>query len=124
MTYIYETCTVNDAIERARAMDRLATRDKHGNFTHEAIDALFEWYEEIAEATGEPIKLDVIAWCCDWSEHNSAREAYLDEYCDPEDAADFENLDEDEAEQSARDFFEDNSTVLDVDGGRILIQSF
>ena len=39
------------------------------NFSYSALVELFEWYEEIEEEIGEPIELDVIAICCEWSEY-------------------------------------------------------
>lgn len=124
MTYIYETCTVNDAIDRARKLDRLNTPDSDdGNFTSAAIEALFDYHEQLAEDMGEPLELDIIAWCCDWSEHASFWQAYEDEYADPSDIADGLENDEDEREAEARQFFEDNTQIIEFDGG-VLVQSF
>ena len=38
------------------------------NFSRPALRELFAYYEEIEENSGEAIKLDVIAICCDWAE--------------------------------------------------------
>ena len=38
-------------------------------FTYNALTALFEWLEELAEDTGEPCELDVIALCCEFTEY-------------------------------------------------------
>ena len=47
-------------------------------FSYGARSALFEYYEEMSEDMGEPVELDVIAICCDWSEYTveEAVEAY------------------------------------------------
>ncbi len=37
-------------------------------FSKEAREALFNYYCELAESSGQPIELDVIGICCDWSE--------------------------------------------------------
>ena len=38
------------------------------NFSYEGLGILFNYFEELEEGIGEPIELDVIAICCDYSE--------------------------------------------------------
>ena len=38
------------------------------NFSYEALEALFNYYEELSDELGSDIPLDVIAVCLDWSE--------------------------------------------------------
>lgn len=38
------------------------------NFTTEGLRVLFDYFEEYEENDGEPVELDVIAICCEWSE--------------------------------------------------------
>ena len=38
------------------------------NFTYDGLSALYEWFIDYEEDTGEPMELDVIAICCDFSE--------------------------------------------------------
>ena len=42
------------------------------NFSYEAIDLLFDYFEEYEKDTGEELELDVIAICCDFSEDSVA----------------------------------------------------
>ena len=42
-------------------------------FSYEALNALFEYYEEV-ESGGEESELDVIGICCEWSEYDSIEE--------------------------------------------------
>ena len=44
-------------------------------FSHEALLALFEYYTEYEESTGEQIELDVIAICCEWTEYDNYYQA-------------------------------------------------
>jgi hypothetical protein len=37
-------------------------------FSYEALGAIFEYMEEYSANTGEPIELDIVAICCEWSE--------------------------------------------------------
>jgi len=41
------------------------------NFSREGLQALFKWYEEYEDSTGEPVELDCIAMACDWTEYES-----------------------------------------------------
>ena len=38
------------------------------NFSYEAIDLLFDYFEEYEENGGEELELDVIAICCEYNE--------------------------------------------------------
>ena len=85
MSYIYQKL---DASDFARAFERMGRVD---NFEHDGLRALFEYLEELAEDTGEPIELDVIALCCEYSRFESLeefQEAYGDEYETLEDVRD------------------------------------
>ena len=112
MSYIYERCTADGAIDRARAMGRLQTDTTSGNFTPAAIRALFEYHESLAEDTGEPIELDVIAWCCDWAEYDMALEAAAEQGYDARN------------EEDARGWLEEQTTILDTDADTIVVASF
>ncbi|MAK37229.1 MAG: hypothetical protein CMC15_13835 [Flavobacteriaceae bacterium] len=49
------------------------------NFTVSARRAMFEYFEELEEAFGEPLLLDVIGICCEYSEYadeDEVKEAY------------------------------------------------
>lgn len=78
------------------------------NFSYEALDALFDYYENLEESTGDRIELDVIAICCDWTEYESIEEFQKD-YGD-----DYEDI----------DAIEEQTTVLRLDSGGIVVQCF
>lgn len=48
-------------------------------FSREALEALFEYYEELSEDTGEHIELDVIGICCEWCEYED-NDALFNDY--------------------------------------------
>lgn len=52
--------------------------DRGDNFSVAARRALFDYYDDMSQDTGEPVELDVIAICCDWSEYTLSE--LLDEY--------------------------------------------
>lgn len=119
---IITTVSVSDFRDAFRAMGR------HDQFSYDALGALFDYYDELSEDTGEPWELDVIAICCDWEEYNSALEAaneYRNIWTPPE--RDEDTDDEtyaDELEESALDFLRDNTTVLELDSGGVVVLSF
>ncbi len=77
-------------------------------FSYDALDALFDYYEELEEATGEQIKLDVIAICCDWTEYDSIEQFNHDRGSDY-----YETIEDIEME----------TTVIEFDGG-FLVEAF
>jgi hypothetical protein len=44
--------------------------DRKENFTYEGRKALYAYFEEYEESTGEEIELDVIAICCEYNEEH------------------------------------------------------
>lgn len=44
------------------------------DFTHDALVALYEYLEDYSSDTCEPIELDVIALCCDFTEYENFEE--------------------------------------------------
>lgn len=82
MTYIYKRIDLGAFINQFYVMGR------DNQFSPEGRIALFNYLEEIAEDTGEPIELDVIALCCEFTEYVT-----LGEY-NNEHGADFESWDE------------------------------
>jgi len=80
------------------------------NFSIEGLRALFAHLEEL-ETMGEEMELDVIALCCDYSEYPTALEAAAD-MCWQFDS-----------EEEALDRLQEETTVIDFDGG-IIIENF
>jgi len=81
------------------------------NFSIEGLRALFAHLEEVEQDSGEEMELDVIGLCCNWDEYPDAECA----------AADYGR--EFDSEEEAFEFFSENSTVIDFDGG-IIIENF
>lgn len=65
-----------DSYDFIRAFDDYGRSDQ---FTEEALETLFEYYEEI----DENMELDVIAICCEWAEYESLEELH-EEYGEEE----------------------------------------
>ena len=53
------------------------------NFTYRGLIALYDYFEQYEEDTGEQIELDVIAICCDYYEYEDLKyfqEDYSEDY--------------------------------------------
>jgi len=77
----------NDFLEEFRRYGR------EDQFTYEGKKALFDYLEELSEDMGEPIELDIIAICCDYTEYGSLEEFINDySYTIGEDIDDMEDI--------------------------------
>lgn len=76
------------------------------NFSPEGLQALFTFFEQLEDDAGEPMELDVIAICCDFSEE--PLEDVLANYS-------LDSLDE----------LNDNTMVVaELDNGNVVYQAF
>lgn len=81
---------------------------REGQFSYQGLKALFEYLEELSEDLGQPIELDVIGLCSEFSEYSSIEEFNEDYALDLEDIEDIE----------------DYTTVIPIDKKSFIIQDF
>jgi len=81
---------------------------RENHFSYEGKKALFEYLDELSEDIGEPIELDVIGICCDFTEYENLEE-FNNNY-----GFDIESLEE----------LEYYTTVIQIDDDRFIIQDF
>ena len=102
------------------------TMGRQDQFSWQGLEALFDYLEELEDDIGDEVELDVIALCCDYSEHDSACEAaqeygwsgtYRDEDESEEDYSE-------RAENEALEWLRDRASVIEVSGGSVIIQGF
>lgn len=108
-----KTLTEHDFCDDFRLAERKDT------FSYAARRALFAYFEQLEEETGQELELDVIAICCEFAEYATARDA-VREYdniytIDGEDMLD--------QEHNALCWLQDQTTVIPFDDG-ILVMSF
>lgn len=101
MSYIYEILSVS-------AVAQALYDDKNAGWSSEGARALAEFIADIAYATDEPIELDVIAIRCEFAEYDDLA-AFNDE--NGFTYATIEDLEED-------------TTVIRVDTGAIIVKEF
>lgn len=107
---IYRQINKYGMIDAFRKYGRLKTSETHGNFTEEAVEELFEYYDEL-----ENYELDVIGICCEWAQYddiNEVRDAYLDEV-----HGIFES-------DAVFEYLEDNTYHIVLDDDSILVREF
>ena len=98
------------------------------NFSYAGKRALFDYLENLEEETGDKIELDIVALCCEYTEYESAYEA-MQEY-QPEDMPtegeagnDLVEIQE-KNEKAAHTWLEERTTVIDGEGGGVIINQF
>ena len=90
-------------------------------FSYEAKNELFRYYEEMEDATDAPFDLDVIAICCDWNECDTDTMINDYGYLVERD----EDWDDDDYADAIADHIRDNeSTVIPLGGYEWLVMNF
>ena len=109
-----QTVTEHTFIEAIR-------NDEYNSMSYSAAKALFEYLEALEDDCDIQIELDTVAIRCDYSEYKRAVE-YADQFAEFTDEI-VEGETSEENEARALEFLQDNTTVIEFDGG-IIVQSF
>ena len=98
--------------------DAFQSHGRQDQFSYEAQELLFDYFEEMEDGTGEEIELDVIAICCEYSEdtvEDIAEQYNIDlEDCD----------DDDEKSERVMDYLNDHTSVVGEVSGSIVYAQF
>ena len=81
---------------------------REGQFSYEGKEALYNYLNELAEDLGEPIELDIIGICCEFTEYESLEEFNHDYQLDLDDIDDIS----------------DYTIVIRIDEERFIIEVF
>lgn len=92
------------------------------DFSREALLALFETFQNIDDYQGEEMELDVIEVCTTWTEYDSALEAAEAYGFKHSEANDDERADL--SQRAALEFLQDNTNVLELKSGAVVVQNF
>lgn len=82
------------------------------NFSIEGAKAVQDYFEQLSEDMGKDIEFDPIAWCVEFSEYDSVKEAYR------------ELVGDDDSVAPGLEYFEDRTTVIELDNGHIIVGEF
>ena len=94
-----------NSVHQFREAFRLA--DRMDQFSPKGLEVLFDYLENLSEDTGEPVKLDVVALCCDYYE--SSIQELIDNY-----NIDLSEVDEDDPDSIidvVREYLEYNTSI-------------
>ena len=100
--------------------DAFRDMDRNENFSYQGKRALFDYLEQYSEDSGQPVELDVISLCCDYYENDT--ETIISECRIDINTDGFEDMDEDEIEESktdqVREYLNEHTIVVgEVPGG-------
>lgn len=95
--------TIGSVSQFQDAFDKMG---RQNNFSYEGLEVLFDYLEEYSDATGEPVELDVIALCCEYSE-DSIEDIIANYRVDVSEA----EGDEEEIKEIVREYLDDNTIV-------------
>ena len=86
MTCIYQNVT------ESMFHDAFVRMGRKTQFSHEGRAALYGYLAELADDTSEPIELDVISLCCEFTEYESIEQYNFEYETDFDSWADIEGL--------------------------------
>jgi hypothetical protein len=87
-------------VSKSNFHDAFRRLNRSENFSYEALELLFEYFEEYEESCGTEIELDVIAICCEYTED------------DIEDIKSAYDIPEDEDEDCVIEFLTNNTQYV------------
>ena len=91
-------------------MERFEQSPTYSNaFSYQALKALHNWYEELADSIGEDVEFDYVGICCTWAEYE---EEELDEVISI--GYSLKNIEE----------LEEATDVIKMDNGNVLVHEF
>jgi len=97
------------------------------NFSFNGANALQQYMDNLSyDDLGENIDFDPIAWCCEYTEYKTSLEAYNQYHgkdAEGEGTAIGDDNTAENAEAQALEWLNDNTTVIEFDGG-IIVQDF
>ena len=105
---MYQNLSTNEAI-------KLLKEDDNTHWSWAGAQALIEYLEELEEQTNKKIEFDRVAIRCEYSEYETALDAAKDYDFIPSDEDD-----EDEIEAAALEYLQDQTTVIEFEGGVII----
>lgn len=95
--------------------------DSYGNnFSLEGAKAVQEYFDQLSDDLGEDIEFDPIAWCCEFSEYDSLAEVWSElgngtSFIEGEELAIDDNI---------KLWLENNTTVIELDNGHVIVGEF
>ena len=109
-------------LSTSEAVNRLLS-DTNASWSRAGARALVEHLEELEDANGEELELDVVALRCDYSEWDSALECAIEHGFEPNPNLGEEAQDASDKENDALDWLQDRCIVILFDTG-VIVSAF
>jgi uncharacterized protein with ATP-grasp and redox domains len=109
---------MKEIVTKSSFMDAFRDAGRRDQFTYDGLSALFDYLEEYEQDVGDEMELDVIGICCDFSEYGSVEE------CAEEHGLESDEEDEDDKRKDFLEQLQDNTSVIELDNGGIIIQAY
>lgn len=110
---IYTQINKYEMIDAFRKYGRLKTSETHGDFTEEAVEELFDYYDGLDGNKDSPYyELDVVGICCKWTQYDN-----IDEVKETYDLVRDDAMD-------VFEYLEDNTYHIVLDDDSILVREF
>lgn len=92
-------------------LEEFKNHGREDQFSYEGKKAIFDYLEELSEDIGQPIELDIVGICCDFTEYDSIKDFINDYSYSIGDAKSTEDI-------------EYYTTVIPIDNQSFIIQNF
>lgn len=102
-------------LSKSSFIDAFTHSSRKDQFSYEALEAIFDYLEEYSDSTGEPVELDIVGICCEWSEEGW--EGIAKDYV--VDLSDCET--EQDKIEAVRDFLYDNTPCVMLPDGESFV---
>lgn len=124
-------------VSKSDFRDAFQQMGRGDNFSYDGLGALYDWIEELDEGCGTESELDVIAYCCEFTEYENLAEFQGEYFSDfpktcplcGEGAIEANGWDCPDCEQSMHEYatiedIEQQTMVIRIDEDSFIIQSF
>ena len=99
--------SIIQTVNKSQFIDNLLG-DDYASWTYEEAEALFDYYEDYSDSTGEDVELDRVALRCEWTRADSIGEV-MEDY-------DYIN--------GMEDLVDNSFEVIELDNGVLLFTAF
>ena len=112
-------------VSRSEFHDAFVACGRGDQFSYKGRGALYDYLTELEDDCGQEIVLDVVALCCDYSEHASLTD-WAEDYFASDWRAEVgidDDTDEEDTDDAIRDYIRDHGQLIEFAGG-IIVSSF
>jgi hypothetical protein len=114
---------MKQTITQSGFIDAFKQSSRAEQFSHEALEAIYDYIESYEQDSGEEIELDIVAICCEWAESDVSQIA-SDYDIDLLDSEDNDTLEDEEKMELVMDYLNDNTQAIELSNGCVVYVQF